>query len=104
MERLSNVKLIFLAALVALTLGGCTWDEQQQIQAIRTQYEVITPPESLYECPGKPPRPTNPVTDRKVAEFIVKLDNAHSVCSHSLKALKAFADQAKLSVEQNQPR
>jgi hypothetical protein len=97
------MKQFFVAvALLGMTvLGGCTTDE---IQATRTQYEAIVPPDTLYECPAKPARPTEPVTDKKVAEFIVKLDRAHSICSHSLQAIKAFAAQAQLSVEQNQPQ
>jgi|SRR6185369_14116568 len=98
------MKPLILAGLVALALAGCTADQEAQVQAIRTQYQAIVPPESLYQCPSKPARPSGPLTDRKVAEFIVKLDNAHSICSHSLEAIKAFATQAKLSVERNQPR
>lgn len=98
------MKAILLAGLVALALAGCTTDQVQQVQAIRTQYQAIIPPDSLYQCPGKPARPTGQLTDRKVAEFIVRLDNAHSVCSHSLEAIRTFATQAKLSIERNQPR
>jgi hypothetical protein len=85
-----------------LFVAGCTTDQQAQFDMARTQYVAIVPPDTLYACPAKPPRPTAPdgkIKDSQVAEFLVKLDHAHSICSKSLKAIKAFAAQAKLKVE-----
>jgi hypothetical protein len=93
-------KLMTILALgTALVLAGCETDGVKP-EAL-TQYQAIVPPNTLYSCPGKPTRPTGTLTDAKVAEYIVRLDRAHSVCSKSLTHIKAFADQAKLAVEQN---
>lgn len=97
-------KLLTAIALgMGLVLAGC---DQAAIQEYKTQYQAIVPPDTFYECPGKPPRPTAPggkIMDRQVAEYIVRLDRAHSICSRSLQAIKAFAEQAKLTVEQTSP-
>jgi hypothetical protein len=98
---IKNTRVLFaLLGLFALT--GCN-EDAATIDQIRTQYVAIVPPNTLYECPKKPARPVpdadGKIKDSQVAEFIVKLDSAHSICSKSLKAIKAFADQAKLRVE-----
>lgn len=93
--------LIGFALMASLGLGACQTD-QATIQEYKTEYRAIVPPESLYQCPGKPPGPKAPgghITDSQVAEYIVKLDRAHSICSKSLQAIKAFAAQAQLTVE-----
>jgi len=93
-----------LSVLVLLGIGifvtGCN---EQQVAEFKTQYRAIVPPDTFYECPGKPPRPVAPegkIRDSQVAEYIVRLDRAHSICSRSLQAIRAFANQAKLTVEQ----
>jgi hypothetical protein len=95
-------KLITVVALGAgLLLAGC---QEHEIQMYKTQYQAIVPPDTFYECPKRPPRPTAPegkIRDSQVAEYIVRLNAAHAVCSRSLQAIKAFAEQAKLQVEMN---
>jgi hypothetical protein len=90
------------AAALTLFLVGCN-EDAAQIAQIRTQYVAIVPPDTLYECPKKPARPAagadGTIKDSQVAEFLVKLDAAHSICSRNLKAIRAFATQAKLKVE-----
>ena len=97
-----NYKLAF-AIMALFALVGCTTDEQAQLDQVKTQYVAIVPPDSLYECPKKPARPKpdadGKIKDSQVAEFLVRLDSAHSICSKSLKAIKAFAAEAKLRVE-----
>lgn len=90
-----------LAIIGTIFLAGCVTDEPT-IQQYKTEYKAIVPPDTLYQCPGKPPKPTAPggkIMDSQVAEYIVKLDRAHSICSKSLEAIRAFAQQAKLQVE-----
>ncbi len=101
MISVKSISLFLFLAAAGLGLAGCN---ENQVIEYQTQYRAIVPPDVLYQCPGKPAKPTAPVTDKKVAEFIVKLDNAHSVCSKSLDAIRAFAEQAKLTVETNNPK
>lgn len=92
---------LIAVAAASLLLAGCQTD-QAAIQEYKTEYRAIVPPESLYQCPAKPPGPKAPgghITDSQVAEYIVKLDRAHSICSKSLEAIRAFARQAQLTVE-----
>jgi hypothetical protein len=92
---------IILALGASMFLAGCQHDE---IQMYKTQYQAIVPPDTFYECPKRPPRPTAPegkIRDSQVAEYIVRLNQAHAVCSRSLEAIREFARQAKLTVETN---
>lgn len=90
------------AVLGSLALAGCVEDDNQ-IEQIRTQYVAIVPPDTLYECPKRPDKPPvdaqGHMKDSQVAVYLVKINEAHRVCSKSLHAIKAFADQAKLKVE-----
>lgn len=89
--------------LVGFLLTGCqTTDIPPEY---RTQYVAIVPPDSLYQCPKKPAAP-NPdtMTNKQAMEYLVRLDNGYNICSRSLRAIKAFADQANLSVQKNQPQ
>lgn len=96
--------LLALAVMAGFSVGGCVLD-QSQVPPEYTRYIAVIPPNSLYQCPAKPAAPdADTLTDTQVAEYLVKLDNGYSICSRSLKAIKAFADGAALSVQKNRPQ
>lgn len=99
---MTKFAMMVSVVVIGLGLASCQTD---QIQQTMTQYVAVVPPDTFYQCPGKPPRPKIPkggaMMDSQVAEYIVRLDNAHSICSRSLQAIRAFAARSKLSIEKN---
>ncbi len=95
------MRYVILIAM-ALALSGCN---QAAITQYRTQYQAVIPPDTLYECPATPAKPRiSTLKDSQIAEYMVRLDRAHKICSRSITALKAFADQAKLTIEAVPPQ
>lgn len=85
-------------AVVGLILAGCQTTQEEQAQL--TRLVAVIPPNTLYQCPPKPKKPDiKHLRDSQVAEYIVKLDEAHSICSRSLQAIRRFAQETKTTVE-----
>jgi hypothetical protein len=96
----NKMKALLPVILLGAVLGGCVTDQKQIPVEYRTKYEAVIPPDSLYQCPKHPTPPSSKkLTDRKVAEYLVKLDNGYKICSKSISAIRAFATEAKLTVE-----
>lgn len=90
------------ALLAAFGMAGCT---QEQVQLVRTQLEVVIPPEQLYQCPVLRSLPkTSTLRDSDVARLIVQLHRNNLTCKASLDAIKAFVNSAQArAMVGNQP-
>lgn len=92
---------VAIAALGTLFLAGCqTTDEALYAAGVKQKLIVVVPPESLYQCPGKPARP-NPdtLTDKQTAKYLVRIDAAHTKCFNSVAAVKDYIGKAKARIE-----
>jgi hypothetical protein len=83
--------------ILSLFLGGCA---SSPIKLIAPEYKVVTPPESLYNCPKLNKFPnTDKLTNEQVGQVILKLQKNNMTCKNSLDNVKSFIDQAKTNVE-----
>lgn len=61
-----------------------------------TKYEpliyTVEVPEALRSCANLPKRPSGTYTEREVAEFIARLDNARKDCKTKLEELVGLID------------
>lgn len=80
--------------ILALLLGGC------QSTQVETKLQVVTPPESMYDCPIKERWPNwERLNDTDVAKTIIELYKNNVRCKNSIDAIKQYLDSAKAQVE-----
>lgn len=87
-----NKIVIALAAM--LCIAGCT--TTRTIVNDQSEFVVVRPPSSLFNCPqiGKIPNPAT-LTNKQVAEFIEKLYKYNKVCKINMDQIRAFIDAAE---------
>lgn len=80
--------------LLALLLSGC------QSNIVETKLQVVTPPDSMYDCPIKTKWPNyQTLNDTEVAKTIVELYKNNARCKASVDAIKQYLDSAKAQIE-----
>jgi len=93
-------KIISLALIpfLALPLIGC---DQNQVDIAVAHYRVVDVPAALYDaCPAIGAIPNyKTLTDRQVADFIVKLYNNNKQCRQAIKAIKNYLDSAHKAID-----
>lgn len=89
-----------IAIGMVLFLVGCS--HSNPILKTEIKYEAITPPEALFFCPEIPELPTGDYTQRDVARTIVELYETSVTCKSSLNSVKAFIDQSKSIIEEQE--
>ena len=81
--------------LLALLLAGC-----QSTAVPEMKMRVVTPPESMYDCPIKRQWPNyQTLNDTDVARTIIELYKNNERCKNSIDAIKQYLDSAKAQVE-----
>lgn len=89
MNVLGSISLLFLLVL----LGSCT---SKDVVLTETKPLVIKPPASMYDCPTIQTWPRVPgMTDKDVANLLVKLYKNNETCKHSLDAIRSYLDEAE---------
>jgi len=87
----------YVIVLSALLLSGCA---SAPIKLLEPEYKVVTPPESLYDCPIEKKFPDSKnLTNEQVGKLILKLQKNNLTCKNSLENVHNFMDQAKETIE-----
>lgn len=83
--------------ILSLFLGGCA---SSPIKLIAPEYKVVSPPESLYNCPQlKNFGNSDHLTNEQVGQIILKLQKNNMTCKNSLDNIKSYVEQAKQTIE-----
>lgn len=83
--------------ILSLFLGGCA---SSPIKLIAPEYKVVSPPESLYNCPQlKNFGNSDQLTNEQVGQIILKLQKNNMTCKNSLDNIKSYVEQAKQTIE-----
>lgn len=88
--------------LIGITLSGCGTFKSDTSTTIVTQQRVviIEPPRTLYRCPQVSELPDpDTLTNQEVANIIVELSEANSVCKTNIDAIRDYVARAKANVE-----
>lgn len=96
---------ILRAAMVAVALvlssavlTGCLTTKERIV--VRTQYTIVIPPASMYECPVLKDYPKiETLTDGEVAKLLVKLNSNNKTCKASIEAIKKYLAQSKVTID-----
>lgn len=88
-----------LAALMAVTLGGCATTPQF---ITKEKLMVVEPDHSLYNCPAvsRYPNPET-LTDVEVAKLMVSMERNNSECRRNMKAIQTYIESAKARIAAN---
>jgi hypothetical protein len=91
------VKNILVPVIALLILSGCS---TPAIKLIAPEYKVVSPPESLYNCPQVNQfKPTGKLTNEQVGQLILKLQKNNMICKDSLDNIHKYIDEAKANIE-----
>lgn len=83
--------------ILSLFLGGCA---SSPIKLIAPEYKVVSPPESLYNCPQLTKFDNSErLTNEQVGQIILKLQKNNMTCKNSLDNVKSYINEAKQTVE-----
>jgi hypothetical protein len=87
----------YVIVLSALLLSGCA---SAPIKLLQPEYKIVTPPDSLYDCPIEKKFPNSKnLTNEQVGKLILKLQKNNLTCKNSLDNIQNFMDEAKVTVE-----
>ena len=89
-------KLLTISAIILpLFLTAC---QTTPTVVNNTQTIVISPPESLFNCPQlnrmSLPDPTT-LTNRQIADILVKLEKYNRICGINMNQIQAYIERAK---------
>ena len=91
------MKNILVPVIALLTLSGCS---TPAIKLIAPEYKVVTPPESLYNCPQLTNfSNSSKLTNEQVGQVILKLQKNNLICKDSLDNIHKYIDEAKAGIE-----
>jgi hypothetical protein len=90
------MRILVIIAL-ALTLTAC--GGSKKTLQIEEKSIVVMPPEGLWNCPNAPLPPEGVYTQADVADYVLKLYEAHQVCEASIEAVRRYLEKAKLITE-----
>ncbi|CAB5221473.1 hypothetical protein UFOVP245_164 [uncultured Caudovirales phage] len=83
--------------ILSLLLSGCA---SNPIKLIAPEYKVVSPPESLYNCPQLTKFDNHgTLTNEQVGQIILKLQKNNMTCKNSLDNIRSYVEQAKQTVE-----
>lgn len=82
-------KLIIV--ILALMLVACGGGKTLQVKEKRI---VVMPPEGLWECPDAPEPPIGEYTQAEVADYVLRLYEAHKVCDAALDKVREYLENA----------
>ena len=91
------MKNILVPVTALLILSGCS---TPTVKLLAPEYKVITPPESLYNCPQiKDFSASKKLTNEQVGQLILKLQKNNLICKDSLDNIHKYIDDAKAGIE-----
>ena len=91
------MKKAILLLLLVLPLAACN---ETKPELIRTQWKVVIPDASIYNCPTIKSFPnTERLTDIDVARIILELYKNNQTCKNSMTALKSFLEESQKQLE-----
>ncbi len=88
-----RILIIIALALSIMACGG------KKILSVEVQHIVVMPPEGLWDCPNAPLPPEGVYTQADVADYVLKLYEAHQICEASIEAVRKYLEKAKLITE-----
>lgn len=89
---------LFFVIPVALSLAACATGPKPEL--ITTQYKVVTPPSTMYNCPTIKQFPNaDTLTDEQVGQLLVKLQSNNVRCKTSIEAIRKYLTDAKATIE-----
>ena len=91
------MKNILAISAISLILSGCS---TPAIKLLAPEYKVVSPPESLYNCPQVNQfKATGKLTNEQVGQLILKLQKNNMICKDSLDNIRKYIDDAKNTIE-----
>lgn len=91
------MRILVIIAL-ALTLMAC--GGPKRVLDIEEKRIVVMPPEGLWNCPNAPLPPEGVYTQADVADYVLRLYEAHQVCEASIDAVRGYLERAKLITDE----
>ena len=86
-----------LLLIPMFALAGCA----SPPNLVRTKLQVVTPPDSFYDCPIEKQYPNwQTLNDVEVAKTILKLHKNNVRCHNSIMAIKKFLADSKAKLEE----
>lgn len=90
------MKKIIIAIGLGLFLAGC--NETQIVQT--TKYMVVHPDEAMYYCPVLKEFPDwKTLTEKQVAQTVVKLYKNNLTCKSSIESIRKFLNDSDVIVK-----
>lgn len=85
-----------VAVISLLVLTGCS---TPTVKLIAPEYKVVSPPESLYNCPQlKNFSNYDRLTNEQVGQLILKLQKNNMICKDSLNNIRKYMDDARANI------
>ena len=91
------MKNVSVAVIVSCILSGCS---TPAIKLIAPEYKVVSPPETLYNCPQVHQfKATGKLTNEQVGQLILKLQKNNMICKDSLNNIHKYIEEAQQTIE-----
>jgi hypothetical protein len=87
---------ILAIIVLALTLTACG---AGKTLVVEETHIVVMPPEGLWNCPNVPAPPSGGYRQAEVADYVLKIYEAHQVCKAAIEDVKRYLEQAQLITE-----
>jgi hypothetical protein len=85
-----------VAVISLLVLTGCS---TPTVKLLAPEYKVVSPPESLYNCPQLKNFSNNDrLTNEQVGQLILKLQKNNMICKDSLNNIRKYMDDASTNI------
>lgn len=78
--------------LLTLSLVGCGGGK---FFVTEEKHIVVMPPEGLWSCPDVPAPPAGEYTQAEVADYVLRLYQAHQVCKEAIEDVKRYLIQTQ---------
>ena len=92
--------------LIAIFMSGCSlMSSKQPPLSIHIKKEVVMPSEAQFRCPELPivTADIDNLTDTEVADYLLQLYEAGSICKDSLEGVRQFLIDAQRGIDEVQP-
>lgn len=90
-----RILIIIALSLTLIACGG------KKTLAVEEKSIVVLPPIALWNCPNAPLPPEGVYTQADVADYVLRLYEAHQVCEASIEAVRRYLEKAKKITEKD---
>lgn len=87
-----------ILAIILLCMGLVACGTSKTLVTEETHI-VVQPPEGLWNCPDIPTPPSGVYTQAEVADYVLRIYEAHQVCKAAIEDVRAYLKQAQLITE-----